>query len=88
MSELIKRQDAINAVAQLYKYESDRMTALQEVPVITETEIRNNAIDEFAKRLKNKLVVKYGNATPIEQYVALQVTDWCNEIADQMKGGE
>lgn len=35
MSGLIKRQDAINAVAQLYRYESDRMTALQEVPIVS-----------------------------------------------------
>lgn len=34
MEELIKRQDAINAVAKLYRYESDRMTALQEVPIV------------------------------------------------------
>lgn len=34
MSEYIKRQDAIDAVARSYPYESDRMTALQEVPVI------------------------------------------------------
>lgn len=36
MSELIKRQDAINAVMKNYCYESDRMKALQELPVITE----------------------------------------------------
>lgn len=39
MSELIKRQDAIDAVAKQYSYESDRLTALQEVPVINPTEI-------------------------------------------------
>ena len=33
MGELIKRQDAINAVMQNYCYESDRLTALQELPV-------------------------------------------------------
>lgn len=38
MSELIKRQDAIDVVAKSYRYESDRMTALQELPVITELE--------------------------------------------------
>lgn len=36
MGELIKRQDAINAVMQNYCYESDRLTALQELPVITD----------------------------------------------------
>jgi hypothetical protein len=49
-------------------------------------EIRNKAIDEFAEQLKNKLVLRYGSATPTEQYVAMQVTEWCNEIAEQMKG--
>ena len=51
-----------------------------------EQEIRNKAIDEFAEQLKNKLVLRYGSATPTEQYVAMQVTEWCNEIAEQMKG--
>lgn len=32
MSDLIKRQDAIDVVGKLYRYESDRMTALQELP--------------------------------------------------------
>ena len=50
-------------------------------------EERNKAIDEFAERLKNKLVLRYGNATVTEQYVAIQATDWCNEIAEQLKGG-
>ena len=44
MGELIKRQDAINAVMQNYCYDSDRMTALQELPVITDEKIRNEAI--------------------------------------------
>lgn len=55
MAELIKRQDAINAVAKAYRYESDRMTALQEVPTVTEAEIRAKAIDEFANGLKAKI---------------------------------
>ena len=51
-----------------------------------EKEIRRKAIVEFAEQMKNKLVVRYGNATPTEQYVAMQVTDWCIEIAESMKG--
>lgn len=53
-----------------------------------DTIIRNKAIDEFAERVKSKLVLRYGNATPTEQYVAMQVTDWCNEIAEEMRGAE
>lgn len=34
MCEYIKRQDAIDVVGKQYRYESDRMTALQELPVI------------------------------------------------------
>ena len=34
MSNLIRRQDAIDVVAKFYKYESDRMTALQELPTV------------------------------------------------------
>ncbi len=47
----------------------------------------SKAIDEFAERMKNNLVLRYGNATATEQYVAMQATDWCNEIAEQLKGG-
>ena len=46
MSELIKRQDAIDAVAKAYRYESDRMTALQKIPTVTEEEIREKAMME------------------------------------------
>ena len=48
--------------------------------------VKEQAIDEFAERMKAKLVLKYGNATATEQYVAMQATDWCNEVAEQMKG--
>lgn len=43
-------------------------------------------IDNFAKLLKDKLVQKYAYARPEQQYVALQVTDWCEEIAEKLKG--
>lgn len=46
---------------------------------------RARAIDEFVEALANKVVLKYGNATPAEQYVAMQVTDWAKEIAEQLK---
>lgn len=48
----------------------------------------NKAIEEFAERLKNKLVARYGNAKPTQQYMAMQVIDWCNEIAESMKGNK
>lgn len=48
MNELIKRQDAINAVMQNYNYESDRLTALQKLPVMTEEKIRTNAIKDYS----------------------------------------
>lgn len=47
---------------------------------------RNRAIHEFAERLKDVLVGRYANATLTEQYVALQATAWCNEIAEELKG--
>ena len=34
MSDLIRRQDAIDAIAKSYCYESERMTALQNVPAV------------------------------------------------------
>lgn len=44
MVEYIKRQDAIDAVGKAYRYESDRMTALQEVPV---ADVRENIHGEW-----------------------------------------
>ena len=34
MNDLIRRQDAIDIVAKEYQYESDRITALQKIPVV------------------------------------------------------
>ena len=48
MSEFIQRQDAINAVMQNYCYESDRMTALQELPVTTAEKIKADAIMNYS----------------------------------------
>lgn len=45
MSEYIKRQEAIGVMAQSYPYESDRMTALQELPVIELDEETSKMID-------------------------------------------
>ena len=60
MSELIKRQDAIDAVSRHYRYESDRMTALQNVAVVTEQEIRAKAIDEAIKASSDAICVGCG----------------------------
>lgn len=56
MSDLIKRQDAINAVMQNYRYESDRMTALQELPVITEERIKTDAIMNYSVAVLAEIV--------------------------------
>ena len=79
MSELIKRQDAINAVMQNYCYESDRMTALQELPVITDEKIRNEAIinysvavlAEVAERAKQEDAPIYEGDKEVDQWVCL-----------------
>lgn len=99
--EEIQQYRAIGTVEECEKYKRGCIIAnvtfdkekLQEIvnEKIKEVEldanaIRNKAIEEFAEWLKNKLVLRYGNATLTEQYVAMQVTDWCNEIAESMKG--
>lgn len=56
MSDLIKRQDAINAVAQNYCYESDRITALQELPITTEEKIRVDAIINYSVAVLAEIV--------------------------------
>lgn len=79
MCELIKRQDAINAVMQNYCYESDRMTALQELPVITDEKIRNEAIinysvavlAEVAERAKQEDAPIYEGDKEVDQWVRL-----------------
>lgn len=79
MGELIKRQDAINAVMQNYCYESDRMTALQKLPVITDEKIRNEAIinysvavlAEVAERAKQEDAPIYEGDKEVDQWVRL-----------------
>ena len=100
MSGLIKRQDAIDAVSRQYRYESDRMTALQNVAVVTEQEIRAKAIEEFTEKLKYEL---NGNIIPDNEkfiYARKQQEQICHQnmtlkraikyvdyIAEQLKGG-
>ena len=91
MAELIKRQEAINVVGQLYRYESDRMTALQELAIVTEQEIRNKAIDEFAEKLKDSLAHNYRHLLNVdtdgfEWLTTDAVETHIDEVAEQMKG--
>ncbi len=88
MSELIKRQDAINAVMQNYCYESDRMTALQKIPVTTEEEIRNEAIVNYsvavladvAERAKQEDAPIYEGDKEVDMWVRLSdVNDAINK---------
>lgn len=67
-------------------YHTSGMCRKWNCEMTTLEDYRNKVIDEFAEALKNKLVLRYGHATPTEQYVAIQATDWCDEIAEQMKG--
>lgn len=79
MSELVKRQDVINAVMQNYKYESDRMTALQQIPVITEDKITKEAIvnysvavlAEVAERAKQEDATIYNKDKEVDRWVLL-----------------
>lgn len=56
MSELIKRQDAITAVMQNYCYESDRLTALQQLPIVTEKKIKTDAIIDYSVAVLAEIV--------------------------------
>ena len=92
MSQLIKRQDAIDAVAKLYRYESDRMTALQEVPIITEREIRAKAFDEVIDRILpyGSFCVKWNDGMTkeeIAQEVINQAKEQFIDILEQLKAG-
>ena len=83
MGELIKRQDAINAVMQNYCYESDRMTALQELPAITEEKIKTDAIknfatavlDEVAEFAKQEDAPIYEGDKEVDQWIRLSDVD-------------
>lgn len=79
MNELIKRQDAINAVMQNYNYESDRLTALQKLPVMTEEKIRTNAIKDYSVAVLTKVVERakeedapiYDGDKEVDQWIRL-----------------
>lgn len=57
MSEYIKRQDAIDTVAKSYPYESDRMTALQELPVRNIKKYHTKENSKLAKYAMTEVVV-------------------------------
>lgn len=79
MSEYIKRQDAIDVVGQAYRYESDRMTALQELPTVNlpndeELEVTQSDIDAFKAYVEDCMDdVAFGN------------TDWNHSYALALK---
>lgn len=45
----------------------------------------NDAIDEFAKRVTDKIVAKYCNTDLTGQYIGIQTCEWIEEIASDMK---
>lgn len=78
MSEYIKRQDAIDVLGQVYRYESDRMTALQELPTINlpdeELDVTQSDIDAFKAYIEDCMDdVAFGN------------TDWNHSYALALK---
>jgi hypothetical protein len=92
MNELIKRQDAINAVMQNYNYESDRLTALQKLPVMTEEKIRTNAIKDYSVAVLTKVVERakeedapvYEGDKEVDQWIRLSdVENAINECLNE-----
>lgn len=71
-------QDAINA------YKKMVIDTIKKQPTAYDID---KVIDEFYELRKGNSVRKYANANLTQQYVALQVTDWCNEIAEYLKAG-
>lgn len=93
MNELIRRQDAINAVMQNYNYESDRLTALQKLPVMTEGKIRTDAVKDFSVAVLTKVTesVKeedapiYEGDREVDQWVRLSdVADAINKCLNDV----
>lgn len=69
--ELIRRQDAIDAVAKMYRYESERMTALQNVPVVepkplTDLEVRD-IVSSYEKRCNKEDILEASELTDEEK---------------------
>lgn len=91
MSELIKRQDAINAIIQNYCYESDRLTALQELATTTEEKIKTDAImnysvavlAEVAESARQEDAPIYEGDKEVDRWVRLSdVEDAINRLAN------
>lgn len=93
MNELIMRQDAINAVMQNYNYESDRLTALQKLPVMTEGKIRTDAVKDFSVAVLTKVTESakeegapiYEGDREVDQWVRLSdVADAINKCLNDV----
>ena len=65
---------------------TDVLEIVEGQPTVNEADIRATVIEEFVEIMKSNLILKYANATPTEQYVAMQVDAWCKEIPEQLKG--
>lgn len=79
-------EEAIKALEEVQQYRAIGTPDECKKNVFLIMDAYKKGIDNFAELLKDKLVQKYANARPEQQYVALQVTDWCEEIAEKLKG--
>ena len=62
---------------------------IDDMPTVTEAEIRNKAITEFAERLKKEISYRYGTREINGDYKPKEKTlTVIDEIAEQMRKGE
>lgn len=81
----IAKDEAIKALEELQVYRSIGTPEECRNSVLDIPKAYNKAIDDFSELLKGNLLQKYANARHEQQYVALQVTDWCDDIAGRLK---
>lgn len=78
-------EKAIKALEEIQQYRAIGTPEECRNSVLDIPKAYNKAIDDFTELLKGNLVQKYANARLEQQYVALQVTDWCDELTGQLK---
>ena len=82
MEELIKRQDAIDVVSKAYRHESDRITALQELPIVEKALVCNMekmTLDEAIEHLDDILQNKEWECEECKNE-HIQLKDWLDEL--------
>lgn len=89
MRKYIDKQKWLESLKDTALYsDTDLDEYIETAPTVTQAELESPACNRgaraFAEKLKNKIIQRYGRASLTEQYVAMQVDEWIDELLKEM----